>query len=100
MDDKGMELIQFSRSGTIGWLTLADPARRNAISPELTESMARLLAGIERDRDIDALVVTGAGSAFCAGASRQTLASADEEAMRGIYSAFLALRDLSIPTVA
>ena len=50
------------------WITLNQPERRNALSDEL---VAGLLDGLQRaiaDTTVRAIVVTGAGTAFCAGA--------------------------------
>jgi enoyl-CoA hydratase len=54
--------------GSICHVTINRPDRRNAINPEVTESLARLLAEAEADVSVQALVLTGAGDkAFCAG---------------------------------
>jgi enoyl-CoA hydratase/carnithine racemase len=57
----------FHMDGDIGVLTLASPERRNALSSELVASALDILAGSEAAK-ARALVITGAGSAFCAGA--------------------------------
>ncbi|GAA4322574.1 crotonase/enoyl-CoA hydratase family protein [Pigmentiphaga soli] len=49
-------------------LTFNRPASLNAFDAELRQRFADALAAIERDRGIRALVLTGAGRAFCAGA--------------------------------
>jgi enoyl-CoA hydratase len=54
--------------GSICHLTINRPERRNAINPEVTESLARALAEAEADVSVKAIVLTGAGDkAFCAG---------------------------------
>jgi len=59
------ELIARQDGGVL-WLTLNRPARRNALSPTLYEA---LLAALDAagDASVGAVVLTGAGSAFCAG---------------------------------
>jgi methylglutaconyl-CoA hydratase len=50
------------------WITLNQPERRNALSDEL---VAGLLDGLQRaiaDDTVRAIIITGAGTAFCAGA--------------------------------
>ncbi|MDQ2796170.1 MAG: enoyl-CoA hydratase-related protein, partial [Actinomycetota bacterium] len=49
-------------------LTLNDPDRRNAMSPALQADLGAAVDAIIADRDARVLVVTGAGSAFSAGA--------------------------------
>lgn len=48
-------------------LTLNRPHRLNAINPELLEDLIAALGAADRDRSIRAVVLTGAGRAFCAG---------------------------------
>jgi enoyl-CoA hydratase len=51
----------------VALLTLNRPAKRNALSTELREVGSRLLAELADDDSLHALVVTGAGQAFCSG---------------------------------
>ncbi|HEX5095875.1 MAG TPA: enoyl-CoA hydratase-related protein, partial [Acidimicrobiia bacterium] len=63
------------RRGATALLTLNRPEARNAISPEVSRTMAGLLDQIEADDEIRAVVVTGAGEVFCAGADLKVVAS-------------------------
>lgn len=49
------------------WLTLNRPDRRNALSPTLYEALLDALASAGRDPGVGAVVLSGAGPAFCAG---------------------------------
>ena len=51
-----------------GWITLDRPHNRNALSAELVKELYELLGSAEEDPTVRAIVVTGAGSAFCSGA--------------------------------
>jgi enoyl-CoA hydratase/carnithine racemase len=51
----------------VALLTLDRPERRNALSVELREEAAAVLARLSEDRSVRALVVTGAGAAFSSG---------------------------------
>src|SRR3712207_3225923 len=54
--------------GRIAILTLDRPERRNALSIELRHLLADALEGLASDDDgVHCAVLTGAGSAFCAG---------------------------------
>lgn len=55
-------------------LTLNRPARRNALSPAMLAALARVLADVEVDDQVGAVVVTGAGGAFCAGGDVKAMA--------------------------
>jgi enoyl-CoA hydratase/carnithine racemase len=53
--------------GPVRRLTLNRPERRNALTPELVEQLLEELEAIDADGDVRAVVVSGAGGAFCAG---------------------------------
>jgi enoyl-CoA hydratase len=88
-------------------LTLNVPQRRNAMSVELTAAWGEAMAELRGDRSVRALVVTGAGKAFCAGGDLRWLdvgpgARVDEMRARMLpfYRTWLAVRDLEVPTLA
>jgi 2-(1,2-epoxy-1,2-dihydrophenyl)acetyl-CoA isomerase len=51
----------------VGIVTLNRPHRRNALHPEMYDAVPRLLNRFAVDDDIGCVMITGAGSAFCAG---------------------------------
>jgi enoyl-CoA hydratase/carnithine racemase len=69
-----MALVEQERRGNVALLTLNRPEARNAISPEVSQEMARLLDEIEADADVRAVVLTGAGDVFSAGADLKVVA--------------------------
>jgi len=81
-----MALVDLSRAGAVGVLTLNRPQARNALSRELIAALASALDALERDAAIAAIVLTG-GGAFCAGA--------DIAEMRSIDLATALLQDFS-----
>jgi enoyl-CoA hydratase len=96
--------VQRENRGRVAVLTVADPARRNALSFELSERLARAVAACERDESVHAMVITGAPPAFCAGADLGALAAAgqsgSEADLHRIYAGFLAVANASLPTIA
>lgn len=68
MTDRTYAQLQFTRDGDIAILTLDNPARLNPISHTLQNSLVQALADVAADTTIRALVLTGAGRAFCSGA--------------------------------
>jgi methylglutaconyl-CoA hydratase len=54
--------------GPVAKLTLNRPDRRNALDPSLMASLAESVEGVARDPSVRVVVLTGAGSAFSAGA--------------------------------
>lgn len=65
----------------VGLLTLDRPDERNAISVVTIEELGIALSAA-REQRVGALVVTGAGKAFCAGANLKMLAAADSPFFR------------------
>jgi methylglutaconyl-CoA hydratase len=68
-----------NRSG-IGWITLDRPEVRNALSSELMEAVGEGITQFESDDAVRALVLTGAGSAFCAGADLRSMRTSRDKA--------------------
>ena len=88
-------------------VTLDLPERRNVMSAAMTASWTRLLAALRADRELRCLVVTGAGRAFSSGGDLSWLGSSPgapvhelRERMLPFYRAWLAVRELEVPTVA
>jgi enoyl-CoA hydratase len=76
--------------GDLLLVTLNRPDRLNAVSPRLYEELDRILASLHRRRGIRAVVITGAGRAFCVGADLKAHASGsptDQERHRYILLA-------------
>ena len=94
-------MITLEVADRVAVVTLNDPDRRNVVSNALNDAVLGAMDELEARDDVGALVVTGAGSAFCAGADLEDLANCDsEEKLRTIYSGFLRLANSSLPTVA
>lgn len=62
-------MIHFEERGYVGLLTIDRQERRNALSGALCDEMR---AHLEASHGLRAIVITGAGSAFCAGADLVT----------------------------
>lgn len=60
--------IEFEVKGGLATLTLNRPNRLNALSPELLDELHEALIKVAHDDDIKALLLTGNGRGFCAGA--------------------------------
>ncbi|MGH7470906.1 MAG: enoyl-CoA hydratase/isomerase family protein, partial [Longimicrobiales bacterium] len=67
MSPRTMDLL-FERDGAIATLTLNRPDRLNAVSLPLYRALIHALTTINRDVSLRAVVLTGAGRAFCVGA--------------------------------
>lgn len=63
------------RQGRVGVITLHRPDRLNALLPGMLADYADVLDELDADPSVRAIVVTGAGRGFCAGADLSVLAS-------------------------
>ncbi|WP_405970513.1 enoyl-CoA hydratase-related protein [Streptomyces sp. NBC_00988] len=88
-------------------LTLSVPDRRNAMTTELTAAWRDTIAGLRGDDEVRCVIVTGSGSAFCAGGDLDWLGDARDEPvdffrarMSAFYRDWLSIRKLEVPTVA
>ena len=60
-------LVLSRYEGSVLTLTLNRPQRSNSLHPDLVEQLSTLLSQVEADADRNVVVITGAGSTFCAG---------------------------------
>ena len=60
--------VLYDIRGDAAWITLNQPERRNALSDEIVAGLQGHLQTAIGDERVRALVLTGAGAAFCAGA--------------------------------
>src|SRR5689334_10697034 len=95
------------RDDGVAVLTLDNPDQRNAMSDAMTASWVAAVDELAADRDLRAVVVTGAGSAFCSGGNTGWIASEPDATvdhlrtrMVAFYRAWLSIRRLEVPTIA
>lgn len=62
-----MSVLLLERSDATAVITLNRPEQRNALSRELRARLVATLQGVAADSGLRAVVLTGAGKAFCAG---------------------------------
>ena len=108
----GSGLINFSSSHDVGIITLNRPEARNALSTEMFNDLAEAIRSC-RSPDVRAVLITGSGEAFCAGADvrqfdnrledggPQGISSHLREAADGFHKhVILEIRRLEKPVVA
>lgn len=61
------QTILYERRGRVGVITLNRPEKLNAWNPRMEGEFIDAVSSASSDREVGALVVTGAGRAFCAG---------------------------------
>lgn len=67
MDYSHYEFIKVEKDGKVAVLTLNRPESLNAITPQLHTELEDIWADVANDSEVNAVVLTGAGRAFCAG---------------------------------
>ena len=98
--------LTVTRDGSVAVLTIDRPEKRNAMTAAMWAALPGVLAALADDPAVRALVVTGAGPSFCAGADISDLLSGSDPAdpmadvRRDNLAAQAALRDFPKPTVA
>ena len=77
-----------SQKDRVAVLTLNRPDARNALSPELSRGLRESIAWAEADDEIGALVITGAGKAFCSGGDVKAMGQRSEAPAPSLQSQF------------
>lgn len=102
-----MALVELTHDASVRVITLNNPDRLNALDRQLLDDFRAAVETVDADPDARALVVTGAGRAFCAGANLENLfgdrtrpVEVLREVLLSVYGSFLPIRDLRIPTIA
>lgn len=108
MTDQRTPEVRLEVADGVATLTLDAPDRYNALTVPMARDMFALLEEVDADRSIGALVVTGAGRAFCSGAHLAALSEAGQDPLddrslddlNAIYGTFTRLGQVGVPTIA
>jgi enoyl-CoA hydratase/carnithine racemase len=84
------DLVLYEEREHVAFVTLNRPEQRNAFDPELSAALIAVWDRIKRDPEVRVAVLTGAGSAFSAGADLKKLIphireSSEEEGRRRAF---------------
>ena len=99
-----MQTIRYEKQDNIGIITINRPEALNALNSAVFDELEPLVGEIERDATLGALIITGEGRSFVAGADigeqcPMDLDAGRKWARRG-SSVFRRLEKLEIPTIA
>src|SRR3954447_23645656 len=75
IDEQSIDEVRYDERGAVAVVTIDRQHRRNAIDGRTAQALADALDRFEADDAARALVLTGAGEAFCAGADLTDIAS-------------------------
>jgi len=106
------DYVLVERDGAVVTLTLNAPERRNAISGlRDTDAIVNAIRAINDDRTVSCVILTGAGTAFCAGGDLKAMrdrtglvsgthTETRETYRRGVQRMANTLYDCDVPTIA
>jgi methylglutaconyl-CoA hydratase len=105
----GFERIAVRQEGDLLWVTLNDPERANALSPAMIGELTELYGSDLRGQGVRAVLLSGAGKNFSAGADLEHLRSLrdageeenlrDSHRLRGLFESVLRQEALTIAMV-
>ena len=100
------ELKSTSQGGTMV-LTISNPDHRNALGPEIYAAGVEALNAADSSPDVRSVVITGAGSTFCAGGNLQRLLEnrgkpreVQAQSIDGLHGWIEAIRSFPKPVIA
>lgn len=99
------DVVHLERRGRVALLTLDRPGRLNALGSDMVRRLHAILDEVERDAELRAIVVTGAGRAFSAGADITELDTLETPAdfarfIQGLTDALDRLAACPVPSIA
>jgi len=93
--------VLIERDGTVGVITINRPARLNAVTPETGNTLRSAFLELEADSRIRAIVLTGAGRGFCAGADISgDVGNARQVILEAWNPLVMTMRSLQLPIIA
>jgi 2-(1,2-epoxy-1,2-dihydrophenyl)acetyl-CoA isomerase len=93
--------VLVERNGTVGVITINRPARLNAVTPEAGDTLRSAFLELEADSRIRAVVLTGAGRGFCAGADISgDVGDARQVLLDSWNPLVMTMRSLQLPIIA
>ena len=105
--ERALDGIVLRARSHVRQIVLNEPDRRNPMSPAIMRGLDKACDLIEADDQVRAVIVTGAGTAFCAGGDLayndkhlQGPAEGQHGFLTSLYRPFLRVLDLPVPTIA
>ena len=95
-------LIEFSEDNGVAWITLNRPDKLNSLTAEMIQTLHNQLSSISTSTTVRAVVITGAGRAFCAGQDLADVEGVDlGEVLERDYNPLVrAIKALNMPVIA
>lgn len=105
------DCVSYEVEDGVAIVTLNEPAKLNPLSAHQAQALLAILEWVRADSTVRALLLTGAGKGFCAGANLSgmaahddpgvTVGSATADTMKALFNPLiLALRELPVPVLS
>lgn len=96
--------IEIEPDGRVAVVTISNPGRKNALTAQMREDLLVAFRNFADDDSVRAVVLTGAGDAFCSGADIAAMDRPDIPVLRGrmktMHAMVRAIHDLDKPVIA
>ena len=96
--------IEIQMDGPVAVVTINQPAKKNALSFDMRKALTARFRELADDEAVRAVVLTGAGDAFCSGADVDAMGGRDLPAARGrmqhLHAMILAVHGIDKPVIA
>jgi enoyl-CoA hydratase len=98
------QTMNVERSGTILTLRLNRPEQLNAVNADMHRELSTIFADISAEKEVNAVVITGEGKAFCAGGDIEWMRDMTPSGLTGMFhearKIIIDLLELEIPVIA
>ena len=101
--------VLYESDQQIARITLNRPENRNSMTKEVLEGLREAVSRARSEEDLRCVIITGSGRSFCAGADFKSQAEQEAAGERfraanertfAIYSPFLSVLEIEVPTIA
>lgn len=102
-DELGADGLRFERDRALGWLTIDRPHARNAFTPAMYFGIKKAVHLVNADKELAALIITGAGGVFAPGGDLAGRSDPGDEPIPSIGAhmlPFLTIRDSTAPVIS
>jgi enoyl-CoA hydratase/carnithine racemase len=100
--------VLYEAKDHVAEITLNRPENRNSMTSDVLDGLRDAIAQVRADHDLRAVIITGKGRSFCAGADFRSQVQRDSgdgagqlpnERSFAMYSPFLAVLDIEVPVI-
>lgn len=104
-----MSSVNLEKDGAVAWVTVSNPAIKNALTNDMGPQFAAICEEIEQDDSLGCAILRGDGGTFCSGADTSSWSEAyDDGALTdeayaitdAMYGSFVRIGNLPVPTIA